>query len=161
VSAAISAVIWGVGFTAVNTGLTLIDATIAEIGLRLPVLDGPVAAFTNALAGAFISWILWAVITWLMGEYLFGGDTGFAEMARIIGYAKAPQFLAGLGFIPGIGWLPRLVGWGWMVVATFIGVREGLEISSGKTILTIVLSAIAVALVNWYIVGPLIAAVSF
>jgi hypothetical protein len=105
ISAAISATIWKVGYTAANIGLNLVDETIADIGYRLPVLDGPIAAFLSKFIGVFVSWLLWAFVTWLIGEYIFKGDTGFAEMARIIGYAKAPQILAGLGFIPGVGWV--------------------------------------------------------
>lgn len=157
ISAAISSVIWKIGFTAANVGLSVVDSTIADIGFRLPVLNGPVAAFTSQFIGFFVSWLLWALVTWLIGEYIFKGDAGFAEMARIIGYAKAPQLLAGLGFIPGVGWLPRLIGWGWMIVATFVGLRAGLELDNGKTILTIVLSATAVLLVNWFVVNPIIA----
>ena len=157
VSAAIASVIWGIGFTAANTGLNLVDRAIVDIGFRLPHLNGPLAAFTNTFIGAFVSWLLWALVTWLIGEYLFKGDTGFAEMARIVGYAKAPQILAGLGFVPGIGWLPRLIGWVWMAVATYVGVREGLEVSGAKAVLTIVCSAIAVFVANWFVVNPIIA----
>jgi hypothetical protein len=79
-------------------------------------------------------------------------------MARIIGYAKAPQILAGLGFIPGLGWLPRLIGWGWMLIATFVGVRQGLELDNGKTILTIVVSGIIVFLVQQFLIDPIFVA---
>jgi hypothetical protein len=157
ISAAISATIWKVGYTAANVGLGLVDDTIADIGFRLPVLDGPIAAFLSKFVGVFVSWLLWAFVTWLIGEYIFKGDTGFAEMARIIGYAKAPQILSGLGFIPGVGWLARLAGFVWMIIATFIGIKAGLELDTGKTILTIVVSAIVVFLVDWFVVNPIIA----
>ncbi|MFL7837261.1 MAG: YIP1 family protein [Candidatus Promineifilaceae bacterium] len=157
VSAAISAVILGAAFRASNVGLGLIDGAVADIGFRLPTLNGPIPAFLSTFAGAYVSWLLWALVTWLVGEYIFKGDTGFAELARITGYAKAPQILSGLGFIPGIGWIARLVGWVWMLIATFFGVKQGLELSSGKTLLTIILSSIAVFIVNWFVVNPIFA----
>lgn len=157
VSAAISAVIWGVAFRASNIGLGLIDGTIAEFGFRLPVLNGPLPAFLSTFAGAFVSWLLWAFVTWVIGEYIFKGDTGFAELARITGYAKAPMILSGLGFIPGFGWLPRLIGWVWMLLATYVGVKQGLELSTGKTLLTIILSSITVFIVNWFVINPIFA----
>ncbi|MFN2137339.1 MAG: YIP1 family protein [Candidatus Promineifilaceae bacterium] len=157
VSAAISAVIWGTAFRASNMGLSLIDGTVADFGFRLPVLDGPVPAFLSTFVSTYVSWLLWALVTWLIGEYIFHGDSGFAELARITGYAKAPQILSGLGFIPGVGWVARLVGWVWMLFATFFGVKQGLELSSGKTLLTIVLSSLAAFLVNWLVVNPLFA----
>jgi hypothetical protein len=157
VSAAISSVIWGVAFRASNLGLSLIDGAIADIGFRLPVLNGPIPAFLSTFVGAYVSWLLWALVTWLIGEYIFQGDTGFAELARITGYAKAPQILSGLGFIPGIGWIARLVGWVWMLFATFFGVKQGLELSSGKTLLTVILSSLVTFLVNWFVINPVFA----
>lgn len=157
ISAAISAAIWGVAFRASNVGLGLIDGAVAEIGFRLPSLNGPIPAFFSTFVGAYVSWLLWALVTWLIGEYIFQGDTGFAELARITGYAKAPQILSGLGFIPGIGWIARMVGWVWMLFATFFGVKQGLELSSGKTLLTVILSSLVTFLVNWFVINPIFA----
>ena len=157
ISAAISSVIWGVAFRASNVGLALVDGAIADIGFRLPVLSGPIPAFLSTFVGAYVSWLLWALVTWLIGEYIVQGDTGFAELARITGYAKAPQILSGLGFIPGIGWIARLVGWVWMLFATFFGVKQGLELSSGKTLLTVILSSLVTFLVNWFVINPVFA----
>jgi hypothetical protein len=150
-------VIWGAAFRASNFGLSIIDGTIADLGFRLPVLNGPIPAFLSTFVGAYVSWLLWALVTWLIGEYIFKGDTGFAELARITGYAKAPQIISGLGFIPGIGWIARLVGWMWMLFATFFGVKQGLELSSGKTFLTLILSAAAVFIVNSFVINPIFA----
>lgn len=157
VSAAISAAIWGVAFRASNFGLGVIDGAIADIGFRLPVLNGPIPAFLSTFVGAYVSWLLWALVTWLIGEYIFQGDAGFAELARITGYAKAPQILSGLGFIPGVGWIARLVGWVWMLFATFFGVKQGLELSNGKTLLTLLLSSLVTFLANWFVINPIFA----
>lgn len=155
ISAAIRATIFGLGFGALNMGLEVTESVFGDIAFRLPALNGPVPAFLSTFVGAFVSWLVWALVTWLIGEYIFKGDAGWGEMARIIGYAKAPQILSALGFIPGLGWLPRLIGWGWMLIATFIGVRQGLELSTGKTILTIVASGLVVFLVQQFIVDPI------
>ena len=157
VSAAISAAIGGVAVRASNVGRGLIDGAVAEIGFRLPSLNGPIPAVRSTFVGAYVSWLLWALVTWLIGEYIFQGDTGFAELARITGYAKAPQILSGLGFIPGIGWIARMVGWVWMLFATFFGVKQGLELSSGKTLMTVILSSLVTFLVNWFVINPIFA----
>ena len=47
VSAAISAAIWGVAFRASNVGLGLFDGAVADVGFRLPVLNGPIPAFLS------------------------------------------------------------------------------------------------------------------
>ena len=54
-----------------------LDKTIADIGFRLPTLDGPVAAFASTLVSAYVSWLLWALVTWLIGEYVSKGGTGW------------------------------------------------------------------------------------
>jgi len=157
-SAAVSAAIFSVGFGAANFGLGLAENVVGDIGFRLPAFNGPVPAFFSTFFGAFASWLVWALVTWLIGEYIFKGDAGFAEMARVIGYAKVPQVIAGLGFIPGIGWLIRLIGWGWMLIATFVGLKTALELSNGKTILTILASGIVVFLVQQFIIDPIFVA---
>ena len=158
ISAVIRATIFGLGFGALNMGLGVAESVFGDIAFRMPALNGPVPAFMSTFVGAFVSWLVWALVTWLIGEYVFKGDTGFAEMARIIGYAKAPQILSGLGFIPGLGWIARLVGWGWMLIATFVGVKQGLELDNGKTILTIVVSGVVVFFVQQFLIDPLFVA---
>lgn len=159
ISSAIAAFIFGIGFTAANVGLGLVEGVIGDIGFRLPVLNGPVPAFLSTVVGTYVSWLLWALVTWLIGEYIFKGDAGWAELARITGYAKAPQILYALGFIPGIGFVVRAIAYGWMLLTTYVGIKQGLELSTGKTLLTIALSAIAVFLVNWFVINPIFSAI--
>ncbi len=158
ISSAISAAIFGIGFTAANLGLGLVDGAIADVGFRLPELNGPLPAFMSTFVGIYVSWLLWALVTWLIGEYIFKGDAGWAEMARITGYAKAPQVLYALGFIPGLGLIVRIIAYVWMLLATYVGIKQGLELSTGKTLLTIALSAGAVFLVNSFVVNPIFSA---
>ena len=44
-----------------------------------------------------------------------------------------------------------------MLISTFFGVKQGLELSSGKTLLTIILSSLVTFLVNWFVINPVFA----
>ena len=159
VSSAIRALLLTVGFGAANTAISVTEGLVGDIvPFDLPLFN-PVSAFFSNFAGVYVAWLLWALVTWLIGEYVFKGDAGFGEMARIIGFSMSPRVISVFGFlpIPGIGLLAGLIGWGWAIIAGFIGIRQGLELSTGKTIFTIVLSMITISVVNQFVVGPLFA----
>ena len=158
VSAAISAALFTAGFGLLNVGLGASEMLLGDIGFRLPIFN-PVGAFASTFFGTYIAWILWAVTTYLLGVYLFKGDTSFGEMLRILGFAQVPLALRGLAFFPGIGWFVSLIAWFWAMAAAFVGIRQGLELSTGKTILTIVLSIVVIFLANRYLLDPIIAAI--
>ena len=159
ISAAIRSFLLTIGFGAGNI---LIGATEGVVGdivpFELPTFN-PISAFFSSFVGMYVAWLLWALVTWLVGEYIFKGDAGWGEMARIIGFSMSPRVIAALGFIPGIGWIAGLIGWIWAMIAGYVGIRQGLELSAGKTILTIVLSFIAILLVNRFIVDAIFAAI--
>ena len=159
ISGAIRAFLLTLGFGAANTVIGITEAVVGDIvPFDLPLYN-PVSAFFSNLAGVYVAWLLWAFVTWLIGEYIFKGDAGFGEMARIIGFSMSPRVISVLAFIPipGIGLIAGFVGWVWAIIAGFIGIRQGLELSKGKTIFTIVVSMIVIFLVNQFVVGPLFA----
>ncbi len=92
---------------------------------------GAAGGFLSSLLGTFLSWFVWSFLTFFIGTRLFGGEANMGEMLRVIGFAYTPQFL---GIVPCLGGLVGLV---WSLAAAFIGIRQGLDISNGKTALTI------------------------
>jgi hypothetical protein len=158
IAAAISTLLFAAGFGLVNMGLGASEFLLGEVGFRLPTLN-PVGAFVSTFFGAYVSWILWSLTTYVVGVFLFNGDTTFGEMLRILGFAQAPLALRGLAFFPGISWVVSLIAWVWAMAAAFVGIRQGLELSTGKTILTIVLSMIVIILTNRFLLGPLTSAI--
>ena len=97
---------------------------------------GGSGGFFNAVLSAFVSWLAWSFLTYFIGTRLFGGEATMGEMMRVIGFAYAPQML---GIIPCLGGLVGLI---WSLVAAFVGIRQGLDVSNGKTALTIVVGII-------------------
>ncbi|MBP9503202.1 MAG: YIP1 family protein [Candidatus Promineofilum sp.] len=112
----------------------------------------PVGAFINAVIGAILSWLVWSALTYFIGVKMFGGTSDMGEMLRVIGFAQAPRLLSGLSFIPCLGGVLGLVGMIWALAASFVGIREGLDLDTGKTLLTIVIAFIG-ALAVGFLVG--------
>lgn len=155
ISSAIRAFILSIGFGAGNALIGAAEGLAGDIiPFDLPDFS-PISAFFSSFAGVYVAWLLWALVTWLIGEFLLKGDAGWGEMARIIGFSMSPRIIGALGFIPGIGWIAALIGWIWAIVAGYVGIRQGLQLSMGKTILTIILSLIVVFLVNHFVVNAI------
>ena len=104
-----------------------------------------VGVFLQQLLSAFIGWIIWSAATYFVGTSLFGGTATMGEMMRVLGFAQAPGIL---GIIPICG---SFVGLLWTLACSFIAIREGLDLDSGKAILTAVVAFIAVLVVTWAI----------
>ena len=89
--------------------------------------------------GAVLGWLLWAAVTYVIGDKLLGGTATWAELLRTIGFAQAPGVFMVLGIVPIIGGLMRLIVAIWMVVAGVIAIRTALRFSTAKAVLTALL----------------------
>ena len=105
------------------------------------------AAFTGLIFGAIfavIGYYIWAYVTHFVGTRFFDGTADVGELLRTLGYASAPNALSFFVFIPCIGWIPALVGSLWALAAGIVAVREALDVTTGKAILT--------ALIGWLLI---------
>lgn len=132
----------------------------ADLPLPVPVLS-PAGLFVQSLVTTLLGWLLWSAATYVIGTRLFGGQATMSEMLRVIGFAQFPRLLSIVQFIPCLGDLLNVIGWVWALAAGFVGIRQGLDLSNGRTIVTVLISFLLVALVNWFIVGPILAAFAF
>ncbi len=98
------------------------------------------------LGGAMLGWLIWAGITYLIGAKLFGGTATWGELLRTLGFAQAPGVLYVLGIIPFFGGLVRVALAIWILIAGIIAIRQALDFSTGKAILTAVLGWLAVTI---------------
>jgi len=83
------------------------------------------------------SWFTWAGVTYLVGEKIFQGEATWGELLRTLGFAKAPGVLYAFGIVPLLGWGVTAVVGVWMMVTAFVAARQALDISNGKTFLTV------------------------
>lgn len=92
--------------------------------------------FISSLIGVIVGWLLWSVVTWLVGTRLFKGQADLGEMLRVIGFAYTPLILS---IIPCIG---GIIGFVWALAAGFIAIRQGLDLDDTKAFLTVVVGAV-------------------
>lgn len=98
------------------------------------------------IISALVGWLLWAGITYLIGAKLLGGTATWGELLRTIGFAQTPGILHVLGLIPVLGAIIRLGVVFWVLIAGIIAIRQALDVTTGKAILTAVLGWLAMAL---------------
>lgn len=149
IGAAIAAVMVNRALPGVMEGLG--ESAIEGLDLSMVPQLSPVGAFLNAVIGALLGWLVWSVLTYFVGTKFFGATADMGEMLRVIGFAQAPRLLSGLAFIPCLGGILSLVGLIWALVASFVGIREGLDLGTGKTLATIVIAFIGAWLVSFLI----------
>lgn len=99
----------------------------------------------HAVWVAFIelgSWAVVAGIAFVVGDKVFDGEATWGELLRTLGFAKSAGVLYLLGVVPLFGALVTIPVAIWVMVASFIALRQALDISNGKTILTWLLTAL-------------------
>ena len=129
---------------------------IVAIASALGGLQAGAAGFLGGLVAAYIGWIIWSAVTYLIGDKLLGGTATWGELLRTLGFAQSPGVLFLLGSIPLLGWLIRFVVSIWILIAAIIAIRQALDFSTGRALLTAVLGWIAylvLAFVTLSIVG--------
>jgi hypothetical protein len=125
------------GQAAIVVAISAICSAIGAAGYGGPSIIG-------TLIGALVSWIIWAGITYVIGDKMFGGTATWGELLRTLGFAQAPRLLLVLGIIPVFGRLVWVAVAIWVLIAGIIAIRQALDFSTQKALLT--------ALVGWAIV---------
>lgn len=97
----------------------------------IPDEGGIVVQVVLGIVFALIGWLVWAFTTSLIGSVVFGGTTNMGEMLRVLGFAQAPR---AIGIIPFLGPVAAV----WVLAASVIAIREGLDFSTWRAIGTAV-----------------------
>ena len=106
---------------------------LASLGTAVSlVLVFLLVAFWSTLA-----WLVWAAATYFIGTKIFHGEATYNEMLRVTGFAYAPLAFMLLRAIPCIGLFISFLVIVWALAAAFIGVREGLDLDFGRTLVTV------------------------
>lgn len=132
------------------------DATLQAAGVVVMVAvaqaigSSPLGVFGSLRAAlvSLVGWLVWAGITYVIGDKAFGGTATWGELLRTLGFAQAPGVLMILGIIPLLGTpITALVAM-WMLVAAFIAVRQALDFGNGKTLATVLVGWICYAVLS-------------
>lgn len=149
IGAAVAASVFNTALPAALEGLSSQVGESFDLSL-VPRLS-PVGAFINGLVGALLGWVVWSALTFFVGTRLFGGEADMGEMLRVIGFAQAPRLLSVFSFIPCLGGIISFAGAIWSLVAAFIGIREGLDLDTNKTLLTILVAFLGSLLISFLV----------
>lgn len=114
------------------------------------------AGLFGGLFSALIAWFIWSLITYFIGTKVFGGTASFDELLRTLGFSDSPGVLLILSFIPILGGVISFVVWIWGLAAMVIAVRQALDFSTGKAVLTCIVGWI-VAIIILVIIGIVLA----
>lgn len=98
---------------------------------------------------AVLGWLLWSAVTYLIGDKVLGGTATWGELLRTIGFAQSPGVLMIFGIIPVLGGVVRAVVAIWLLIAGVIAIRQALDFSTGKAIVTALLGWLAVVFLTF------------
>ncbi len=132
--------------TPAAAGIVVVASISGGIGaLATTGVAGLVAGIIIGLAG----WVIWAYVTYFIGTRILSTPATHADwgqLARTLGFARAPVLLTGVASVPGIavvGGLITFVLGVWSLVAMVIAVRTALDYeSTGRAVGVVLLGFI-------------------
>lgn len=102
---------------------------------------------------ALFSWLVWAGITYLIGDKLLKGTATWGELLRTLGYAQAPAVLFVFGFFPVFGGIIGAIVGIWLLVTGIVAIRQALDFSTGMAILTAFLGWLVAVAIPALVIG--------
>lgn len=132
-------------------------AGVVAIVAAASALGGVGGAGPTVLGGviaAILGWLIWAGVTYLIGDKLLGGTASWGELLRTLGFAQAPGVFYVAAAFPLLGWVVRAVVMVWVLCAGIVAIREALDFSTGKAVLTALLGWLGLALLTAFFAIP-------
>lgn len=137
------------------TGQAATVVALAAVASAIGAIGEGGAGIIGMLIGTLLGWALWSWITYFIGTRFFGGTATWGELARTIGFAQTPRLLLVLAIIPVVGGLVNFVVAIWLLVAGVVAIRQALDVTTGKAVLTAVIGWV-VAIIPMMLVGALL-----
>ena len=142
------------------TAQAAIVVALAALARAIGGIDGGSTHVLSGLMTALSMGLVWAGITYLIGDKVLGGTATWGELLRTLGFAQAPGLLAVVGVFGPLSGVTELVVSIWLLITGIVAIRQALDFSTGKAILTALLgwlSAIAVAVLIALAIGGMAA----
>lgn len=130
------------------TGQAAAVVGIVAVASAIGAANAGIGAIIGSLLAAFLGWLIWSGITYLIGDKLLGGTATWGELLRTLGFAQSPGVLYALGIIPVLGGVIRFAVAIWILVAGVIAIRQALDFSTGKAVATALLGWLALVIVG-------------
>lgn len=120
-----------------QAGLIIVMAAVAQ------GIASPYSGVIYGIISSLIGWFAMAGLVYFIGTRLFKGTATWGELLRTLGFAASPGFLYIFGIIPLLGTIVALVVSIWVLVCVVVAIRQALDVSTGKAILSGLLGMIA------------------
>jgi hypothetical protein len=114
-------------------------AAVVLLATVARMIGGAEGGMSHMLAGLFAAlsmWLIWAGITYLIGDKLLGGTATWGELLRTLGFAQAPGVLAVVGAFGPLSGITEAVVSIWLLFTGIIAIRQALDFGTGKAVLT-------------------------
>jgi hypothetical protein len=128
------------------TSQAAIVVAIVAVAQGLGAAALGVSGIIGGIVAALLAWLVWAGVTYVIGDTILGGAATWGELLRTLGFAQSPGLLGILAFLPLVGGLIRFAAVTWVLMAGILAIRQALDFSTGKAILTAVLGWLALAI---------------
>ena len=139
------------------TGQAAVVVACVAIAMAIGGANDGTASVIGGLISGFVGWLMWAAVTNFVGTRVFGGTADWGELLRTLGFAQAPKVLwvfGAIGLATPLGYVLGI----WTLITGVVAIRQALDFSTGKAVLTAVIGAVAV-FVSAVLIGMLVALV--
>jgi hypothetical protein len=123
--------------------------TIAAICAAIGAIGHEEFRPLGTLASTLLGWLVWSGVTYLIGDKMFGGTASWGELLRTLGFAKTPYVFLVFGIIPVFGYLVWAAVAVWVLIAGVIAIRQALDFSTQKAVLTALVAFVIEYAVFW------------
>ena len=116
------------------------------------------------LVTSIIGWLAWSFLAYVIGTRVFKGphtSATWGELLRAIGFSNSPGALRIFSFIPFLGGLISFGASVWALIAGVIAVRQALDFSTGRAIVTCMVGWIIYMLILFLVTTFLLGAGAF
>jgi len=136
--------------SATQQALVVVILAAVASGIGALGSDNAGSGLIGGVIGAVAGWAAFAAACYFVGTRFFAGSqtsANWGQLARTLGFAYTPSILAVFGFIPVLGWIIGLIGTVWFIVASIIAIRQALDFSTGRAVITAIVAGIALVVV--------------
>lgn len=130
------------------TGQAAVVVMIVAVCSAIGSIGAGGRGIIGSVISAIVGWLVWAGITYVIGDKMLGGTATWGELLRTLGFAQTPGVFFFFGFIPILGWLVKPVIGLWILVAGIIAIRQALDFSTGRAIGTALLGWLALMILS-------------
>ncbi|UCD73728.1 MAG: YIP1 family protein [Candidatus Bathyarchaeota archaeon] len=119
--------------SSICAGIGSMISSLSEGGAGLALVGSIVGMIT-----ALIGWFIWSFVTYFVGTRITKGQetkADYGELLRTIGFSSSPGVINILSFIPLVSFIVGI----WQLAAMIVAVRQALDFTTNRAILTCIL----------------------